>query len=387
MANSASSRKKGAKANPPRCQKGCMDPEDASQKALKAQCSCSRSKGKSIILAPVNTDSPAPVSSSPSPAPVGSAAAYEETQRLLAEVDRFVAEAEQNDGEGSSTSNTTSGARSLPSFALRALQTEAQTGSEVVDPEVVDREEAGSQAEKEVNDDMDVDQEPTGQDDDESDADGNGIINTVTQTKVKPLKDSEHQDIWYNLGNAHTYASSNYKLEPIHEKRNKLITRGLWRIIRSASELATRTGSAIFVGWATIEPGKHKTKEVVFASENICDPARPILYGMTQEMHDKFKTSTRTYREAQIAQAAKHAAAEAAWQAEKIALYARIAELEAQTQQQPPALLSSTTTSLDASSSNSMTGTPALTPPANSLSSSVSDPQPNISSSSNSEVP
>ncbi|KAK0556669.1 hypothetical protein OC846_000988 [Tilletia horrida] len=150
----------------------------------------------------------------------------------------------------------------------------------------------------------------------------------------KLMTDAQQHDVWYNLGNAQSYSKQHFKLENTAEKRAKVVTRSLWRIIRSASEVAARSGTAMFIGWATLEPGKQKHKRVVFASENICDPGRPTLYNMTKQMHDTFKKETDAYREAARAEKASHASEKMAWQAERIALHARIQQLEAERHEQ-----------------------------------------------------
>ncbi|KAL9931145.1 hypothetical protein V8E36_009992, partial [Tilletia maclaganii] len=138
-----------------------------------------------------------------------------------------------------------------------------------------------------------------------------------------------------NLGNAHVYANEHFKRDVLGEKKNKRILQGLWRFrIATAGNQHSRTETAMIIGWATLEPGKHKQREVFWASENLCDPARPLLYSMTQEIHNRFHHDVAAYRQAQIATAANHATEKAAWQAERIEMLARIAALQEQAQTQ-----------------------------------------------------
>ncbi|CAD6938374.1 unnamed protein product, partial [Tilletia laevis] len=44
----------------PRCNKGCTDPDDPTQKALKAQCACSRKRSKTQQDSSAGAPAPAP---------------------------------------------------------------------------------------------------------------------------------------------------------------------------------------------------------------------------------------------------------------------------------------------------------------------------------------
>ncbi|KAL9938313.1 hypothetical protein V8E36_002936 [Tilletia maclaganii] len=276
--------KKSRKA--PRSQQCCLDSLDQTQPALKALCSCARGK-KVTASATVNVEETLPRPSPPPPGQVeintaeGQDAEMDEIDAVIAGEARRAAEAALAINEG----------RIIPSFALVP-----NTGTLLpVRPD---------DASGETND-------------------GPG----KEKLKEKEMTDKEQQHVWFchfadNLGEAHAYTREHFQREVVAEKRNKRVNMSLWRIIKSGAEFAARTDSAMIIAWATLEPSRQKQKE------NLCDKARPSLFSMTQDIHRRFHRDVAAYRGAQMAEAAKHEAEKAAWQAERIDMLARIAALE-----------------------------------------------------------
>ncbi|KAL9931787.1 hypothetical protein V8E36_009337 [Tilletia maclaganii] len=317
--------KKSKKA--PRCQQGCLDPTDPTQQALKASCSCARGKkvSTSAHSAAANVEEPL---ARPSPPPPGQAeintaqgqdAERDEIDAVIAGEARRAAEAALAINEG----------RIIPSFALvsnTAIPLPARSGEQTEDePE---EETPGNVASGSIaaNDGSVQHEEALDDNDDASGESNDGP--EQEKLKEKEMTDKEQQRIWYNLGEAHAYTREHFKREVVAEKRNKRVNKSLWRIIKSGAEFSARTDSAMLIAWSTLEPGRQKQREVFWASENLCDQARPSLFSMTQDIHKRFHRDVATYREAQMAESEKHAAEKAAWQAERIEMLACIAALE-----------------------------------------------------------
>ncbi|KAL9936520.1 hypothetical protein V8E36_004588 [Tilletia maclaganii] len=354
-----------ASAAPPRCQQGCFDPTGSTQKALRASCSCGRWKGKNgekldtlvssvkcalqpplvfAALPDANTPGSSEVTHPPPGAIIQDDAEPTETeaQALMDEVDAVVA---MNAVRVAQIAQAINDGRTMPAFA-----TNANIANPPPSPGAEDRRgaHANNQEHEADADDHNMINESANSDQGQ-DAMEENTATAVQQgekevTKEKKTTEREQQDIWYVVG----------------EKKNKRILQGLWRVIKSGAELSSRTETAMIIGWATLEPGKHKQREVFWASENLCDPARPLLYSMTQEIHNRFHHDVAAYRQAQIATAAKHAAEKVAWQAERIEMLARIAALQEQAQTQSS---SSSAALLDGSSRRRLSSFPHLMPP------------------------
>ncbi|CAD6940142.1 unnamed protein product [Tilletia controversa] len=315
----------------PRCNKGCTDPDDPTQKALKAQCACSRKRSSQLQVLRVTDRG-------------GESSAVFDAASTIAAVDRLLTETAAQAAQAAAELDVQ---LSMPSFARTPAN--AIQGADVDPPSPAPTSPAAENDNDALNNETNRESHvgniegealPAADQISPEVAAGAGVENGLQpsaednanaeddEDQTGPMKDSEQHHIWYNLGNAHDYAVKNFKREPVAKKRSKILNRSLWRVIKSAADLSARTDTAMFLAWATLEPGKQKHKQVVWASENICDPARPVLHSMTRAMHDKFHADIAVYRENQVAEAARHAAEKATWQAERIELLSRIAELQ-----------------------------------------------------------
>ncbi|KAE8184291.1 hypothetical protein CF336_g7851 [Tilletia laevis] len=150
------------------------------------------------------------------------------------------------------------------------------------------------------------------------------------EAKQKGVRATEAQRraIWLNMDKAHEHAQKMHDYEADTAARNRIIGRQLHRIIEKAAVLCQVTGTAMFVGFAHLEHGRHETKDVVWASPNICNPDHATLRKMTQDMHDSFISGTALYREAGRALRADELREHQAWIAEKIAFKRKQDRLE-----------------------------------------------------------
>ncbi|KAE8259819.1 hypothetical protein A4X13_0g763 [Tilletia indica] len=176
---------------------------------------------------------------------------------------------------------------------------------------------------------------------------------------TKRATEAQRRAIWLDLENAHAQARKLYTYEEDTAARNKMISRGVHRIVENAAILSQQTGVAMFLGFAHLEHGRHETKDLVWASPNICDPKRETLRQMTQEMHDNFLKVTASYREAGRSLKAKELRDHQAWVAERIASKRKQDKLEEENRQLREQLKNATA---GGSSSNNTSTVPPLNP-------------------------
>ncbi|CAD6886281.1 unnamed protein product [Tilletia controversa] len=322
---------------PPRCRKGCKDPDDPALGALKANCSCSHSKAHSRVdistttgsaAAPASAAVAAPAVPAPAPAPATAAAAapapapasaaigtaestITEALRVAEEALALEAarEAERLAAEETGAGRLLSPSplpRSLPSFARLAPSSSGSSASpsdsRVGDQSVllggIDAPPSFSQAEQahrsmnalEDSDAVTTPDADLGTESERGAADG--ISSSLepegcSKKRKKEMNDAEGASIWLDLNNAHNQLKITTSYETQPEARARYIRRGVWRVARSVAELGARTGTAVFFAFANLEPGKHKLPHYVYADPVLCDPSRGSLHDMAASM---FKT-------------------------------------------------------------------------------------------------
>ncbi|KAK0542828.1 hypothetical protein OC846_006623 [Tilletia horrida] len=332
----------------PRCQKGCLDPQNPSLRALKAGCACSRSGGAARDYA----SEAAPVASSDTADAAltemhpSSATSAVSLDVVLAAAEAAINTANEIDLREVSRAQDPPHASPppLPAF-MSGLQaqailneinpTSAFSAAARVNSPGSDSEEdsdlpAGqitrppdTRMHSAFDSIMDAISEEATQQEDEDD---NAVEDQISSQQAGSMLDS---------GNAHNYLRENIKYERDTEERNRLMRRNLWRITKSVAEFGARTGTAVFFAWANLEPGKHKVQDMVYADPILCDPSRPTLRNMAQSMFHTFTRETELYRESKRATTIEHLQERQVWQAKELEFLARIQQLESQLHRTP----------------------------------------------------
>ncbi|KAE8239924.1 hypothetical protein A4X13_0g8013 [Tilletia indica] len=126
-----------------------------------------------------------------------------------------------------------------------------------------------------------------------------GKKRSYTAQRPEPhLSEADQRTIWLNLPNAHKYANQHFTYVKDAEERSRVASRGTWRLVEQAAKLSKRTEMAVVVGLAHLDNGKHNIKSYVYISPNLCDPARPTLRTMAEDIDQQFQVATHKYREA-----------------------------------------------------------------------------------------
>ncbi|KAE8188018.1 hypothetical protein CF335_g7004 [Tilletia laevis] len=168
------------------------------------------------------------------------------------------------------------------------------------------------------------------QSDQEQDEEDGDVRGGPTRAESVKVKEATKRAIWLNLATAHEHGMKNHKLEANVEERSRIANRGTWRLIEQAAKLSRRTDMGIIVAYAHLDHGKHKIKDYVYVSPNLCDPSRTTLRSMAQKIHTDFTDTVTAYREAGRAQVALDSEARKAWVAERVAMRAEMDRLRAE---------------------------------------------------------
>ncbi|CAD6910927.1 unnamed protein product [Tilletia controversa] len=350
----------------PRCRKGCKDPDNPILGAIKANCSCSRPKGRlradvptitSAATAPAAAANSTPAAASPpSPAAADTVAealrVADEALRLEAARSAVPASASAQDRLSSPPS-----LRILPLFARTAPVAEGDaspSGSGVGDEQMLggvnsppgfplSRQAHGTihnnnSAHGDDGDDgetraadMDIDL------DEEADA-GNAADGVSSSSesaagnkkKTKEISDAEGASIWLDIDNAHAQLlKDKVKYQTNPEARARYLRRCVWRVARSVAMLGARTGTAVFFGFAQLEPGKHRLPHYVYADPVLCDPSRGSLHDMAAAMFKTFVKKTDFYRESQRVNIVNQLRERHEWQQKEMEYQDKIRQLQA----------------------------------------------------------
>ncbi|KAE8217856.1 hypothetical protein CF319_g8150 [Tilletia indica] len=355
-----------AKRAPPRCRKGCKDPDHPSLGALKASCKCNQPRSKDYVEPPSSlTSRSADVSiSDPTETTVAERDTVAEALRAAEEALAFEAARTLTDQASTLSSLPPAPARTLPTFALSST---ASGGSDsppddALPPDDDAQRPEGSDAPSgtilqagsaETAAAAAVEMVSRGNEDLRNESDAPSLPVSSERKKQKVMSDAEGASIWLDLNNAHEYLKKNIKYETSVEERSRYIRRGLWRVTRSVAELGARTGTAVFFAFAHLDPGKHKTQNYVYADPVLCDPSRESLKDMAMSMFETFLKETDAYRESQRASIVEQLKDRHEWQQKELDYQERIRQLEAQVLSRDSSIVVQASASQEQSSSGS----------------------------------